>query len=131
MADLVTLKKVPDIIYIHFCDQIITLFDGLGPYDAIHVGAAAATVPSALIEQLASPGRMFIPVGTFMQFIEQIDKDVAGNVSRRQVMGVRVRLIQELFILHSFYRCGSSFSQYVPLTDRHKQLRDRPSFEWL
>jgi len=70
-----------------------------GPYDAIHVGAAAATVPSALIEQLASPGRIFIPVGTFMQFIEQIDKDVAGNVSRRELMGVR----------------------YVLLTDRHKQ----------
>jgi len=71
-----------------------------GPYDAIHVGAAAATIPPALVEQLATPGRMFIPVGTFMQFIEQVDKDDTGNVTSQKVMGVR----------------------YVPLTDQHKQL---------
>lgn len=33
-----------------------------GPYQAIHVGAAAPNIPDALIEQLARPGRMFIPV---------------------------------------------------------------------
>lgn len=38
-----------------------------GPYDCIHVGAAAPEMPQALIEQLASPGRMFIPVGSFSQ----------------------------------------------------------------
>jgi protein-L-isoaspartate O-methyltransferase len=87
-----------------FCDRLTTLFDGLGPYDAIHVGAAAATVPSALIEQLASPGRMFIPVGTLMQYIEQVDKDVAGNVSTQKVMGVRVRSTQKKsFILTPNY----------------------------
>lgn len=73
------------------CKYIDTLDDDLGPYDAIHVGAAAPTVPLALVEQLTSPGRMFIPVGTFMQFIEQVDKDISGNVSTRKVMGVRVR----------------------------------------
>lgn len=61
-----------------------------GPYDAIHVGAAAPTVPQELIDQLASPGRMFIPVGTYMQSIEQIDKDANGKVTREQVMDVRV-----------------------------------------
>lgn len=60
------------------------------PYDVIHVGAAAPTVPQALIDQLASPGRMFIPVGEFMQYIEHIDKDSDGNISRKRVMGVRV-----------------------------------------
>ncbi|KAF8957853.1 Pcmt1-prov protein [Flammula alnicola] len=69
------------------------------PYDAIHVGAAAPTVPDALLEQLASPGRMFIPVGTYMQYIEQIDKDAHGNIQRKKIMGVR----------------------YVPLTDREMQ----------
>jgi protein-L-isoaspartate(D-aspartate) O-methyltransferase len=69
---------------------ITTLLNDIGPYDAIHVGAAAATIPPALIEQLAEPGRMFIPVGSFMQFIEQVDKDAAGIVSRRKIMGVRV-----------------------------------------
>jgi|YNPBryBLVA2012_1023415.scaffolds.fasta_scaffold00364_10 protein-L-isoaspartate(D-aspartate) O-methyltransferase len=33
------------------------------PYDAISVAAAALEVPSALLEQLADPGRMVIPVG--------------------------------------------------------------------
>ena len=62
----------------------------LGPYDAIHVGAAASKVPQALIDQLAKGGRMFIPVGTFMQNIEHIDKDEHGNIRQEQVMGVRV-----------------------------------------
>ncbi|KAK1231438.1 hypothetical protein PQX77_005447 [Marasmius sp. AFHP31] len=70
-----------------------------GPYDAIHVGAAAPTVPEALIEQLASPGRMFIPVGTYMQNILHVDKDAQGNVTQKEIMGVR----------------------YVPLTDRDSQ----------
>ncbi|KAF9528415.1 protein-L-isoaspartate O-methyltransferase [Crepidotus variabilis] len=61
-----------------------------GPYDAIHVGAAAPTVPQALVDQLATPGRMFIPVGNLMQYIEQIDKDETGNLKQQRVMGVRV-----------------------------------------
>ncbi|CDJ28353.1 protein-l-isoaspartate o-methyltransferase, putative [Eimeria mitis] len=32
------------------------------PYDAIHVGAAAAAVPAALLQQLAPGGKMVIPV---------------------------------------------------------------------
>jgi len=71
-----------------------------GPYDAIHVGAAAATVPEDLLNQLARPGRMFIPVGVYLQYIEQIDKDEQGNIHKEKVMGVR----------------------YVPLTDRETQL---------
>jgi len=73
-----------------------------GPYDAIHVGAAAATVPPALLDQLASPGRMFIPVGTWNQNIEHIDKDEHGHITKSRVMGVR----------------------YVPLTDRDTQVED-------
>ncbi|KAF8882417.1 Pcmt1-prov protein [Infundibulicybe gibba] len=76
--------------------EMITGDGRLGPYDVIHVGAAAPTMPAALIEQLASPGRMFIPVGTYAQYIHQVDKDENGKVTQKQVMGVR----------------------YVPLTDR-------------
>ncbi|KAF8878164.1 protein-L-isoaspartate O-methyltransferase [Gymnopilus junonius] len=71
-----------------------------GPYDTIHVGAAAPTVPQALIDQLARPGRIFIPVGNFLQYVEHIDKDEHGNIHREKVMGVR----------------------YVPLTDKESQL---------
>lgn len=34
-----------------------------GPYDAIHVGAAAISVPESLVRQLKPEGRMLIPVG--------------------------------------------------------------------
>lgn len=67
-----------------------------GPYDAIHVGAAAPTLPKALVDQLKAPGRMFIPIGTGLQSVFQIDKDKNGNVQQQELFGVR----------------------YVPLTDR-------------
>ncbi|KAJ7600600.1 protein-L-isoaspartate O-methyltransferase [Mycena floridula] len=70
-----------------------------GPYDAIHVGAAAPILPKSLVEQLARPGRMFIPVGNSVQSIVQVDKDAEGNVTQKEMMGVR----------------------YVPLTDREAQ----------
>ncbi|GAB5036588.1 protein-l-isoaspartate(d-aspartate) o-methyltransferase-like [Nannochloropsis oceanica] len=34
-----------------------------GPYDAIHVGAAAASIPRSLVEQLKVGGIMILPVG--------------------------------------------------------------------
>ncbi|KAH9899169.1 Pcmt1-prov protein [Cubamyces lactineus] len=71
-----------------------------GPYDAIHVGAAAPTMPKDLVEQLARPGRMFIPVGTLTQQIFQVDKDEDGNVTEKPLFDV----------------------MYVPLTDREKQM---------
>jgi len=36
---------------------------------------------------------MFIPVGSFMQYIEQIDKDAEGNIHTKKVMGVRVSFL--------------------------------------
>ncbi len=69
-----------------------------GPYDAIHVGAAARELHPALVDQLKSPGRLFIPVedaGGGNQWIWIVDKDADGKVTKRKDMGVR----------------------YVPLTD--------------
>ncbi|CAI7842140.1 unnamed protein product [Closterium sp. NIES-54] len=71
-----------------------------GPYDAIHVGAAAPELPQALVDQLKPGGRMVIPVGRFMQDLEVIDKGADGTVTRTTAMGVR----------------------YVPLTAKAKQL---------
>ncbi|OAL65367.1 CDC7 protein kinase [Trichophyton rubrum] len=75
-----------------------------GPYDAIHVGAAAATMHSELIDQLRAPGRMFIPVdaesttsvlGSQGQHVWIVDKAEDGSVNKKKVFGV----------------------SYVPLTD--------------
>ncbi|EJU02468.1 protein-L-isoaspartate O-methyltransferase [Dacryopinax primogenitus] len=72
-----------------------------GPFNAIHVGAASPELPQVLVDQLAKPGRMFIPVGTNEQAIIQVDKDEQGAVTMKELFGV----------------------MYVPLTDKTKQWR--------
>lgn len=60
-----------------------------GPYDAIHVGAAAAEMHQTLVDQLKSPGRMFIPVeGTDSQYVWQVDKDKDGVVTQKKMFAV-------------------------------------------
>ncbi|CAI4223030.1 unnamed protein product [Auanema sp. JU1783] len=72
-----------------------------GPYDAIHVGAAAETIPKALIDQLAEGGRMLIPVGrendgqVFLQ-VDKINGQTTENVIEHVI--------------------------YVPLTSKEHQL---------
>ena len=77
-------------------------FKEMAPYQAIHVGAAAAEIPNDLYEQLAKNGRMFIPVGGQYesQYIYVIDKDSEGNITKKRVMSVN----------------------YVPLTTVEKQI---------
>ena len=68
------------------------------PFDAIHVGAAAATVPDALVKHLKPGGRLFIPVGAEYgeQYLEQVDRNEDGTISRKRLMGVRyVPLVNE------------------------------------
>lgn len=66
----------------------------------IHVGAAAGDIPQDLIDQLKPGGRMVIPVGTFFQDLQVINKNSDGSISSRSETCVR----------------------YVPLTSRHSQL---------
>ena len=70
----------------------------LAPYDAIHVGAAAETIPDALLDQRANGGRMIIPVGgvNAAQALVQVDRDAAGTLSQKTLFGVRyVELVDE------------------------------------
>ncbi|EDO31562.1 predicted protein [Nematostella vectensis] len=73
-----------------------------GPYDAIHVGAAADPFPEELVKQLKPGGRILLPVGPDhgTQWLEQVDKDEEDNVKRKKLMRVR----------------------YVPLTNKEEQL---------
>lgn len=93
-----------------FDDEIleIVLGDGRsgypqnGPYDAIHVGAAAPTRPTTLIEQLKPGGRLVVPVGVDNQKMMIYEKSADDSeVHERSTLGVR----------------------YVPLTDKAKQWR--------
>ena len=74
----------------------LTVADGWGgldksAFDAIHVGAAAATLPEALVAALKPGGRMIIPVGPDGgdQSLMQVDKRADGTVERKELFGVR------------------------------------------
>ncbi|CAO1325852.1 unnamed protein product [Diamesa hyperborea] len=60
------------------------------PYDAIHVGAAAAEIPQSLLDQLKVGGRMICPVGPAgeTQQLEQYDKLPNGEIKKTTLMGV-------------------------------------------
>lgn len=64
-------------------------------FDAIHVGAAAPHIPTALKEQLAVGGRMIIPVGTNSQIIIQVDRLDETTYKEKELVAVRyVPLVQ-------------------------------------
>ncbi len=64
--------------------------DEHGPYDAIHVGAAAAEIPEKLLEQLKEGGRMICPVGPEgeTQQLVQYDKTLEGEIKKKVLMDV-------------------------------------------
>eukprot|EP01063_Lacrimia_lanifica_P006658 TRINITY_DN14173_c0_g1_i1.p2 TRINITY_DN14173_c0_g1~~TRINITY_DN14173_c0_g1_i1.p2 ORF type:complete len:250 (+),score=90.29 TRINITY_DN14173_c0_g1_i1:71-751(+) len=58
-------------------------------FDVIHVGAAAPQVPKPLVDALAAPGVMIIPVGTDTQVLTEVAKSASGAVTVKELTGVR------------------------------------------
>lgn len=100
-----------------------------GPYEAIHVGAAARMVPPALVEQLASPGRMIIPVGTYSQRLMQVDKDARGEITQKDLFGVVVRRAANLHAIAT--RTDLAPSSMCPLQTGQKVLCNVEIKIWL
>jgi protein-L-isoaspartate(D-aspartate) O-methyltransferase len=61
------------------------------PFDRIIVTAAAADIPSALVDQLADDGKMVLPLGPrdSAQHIVKLAKAAGGAVSRENLIAVR------------------------------------------
>lgn len=61
------------------------------PFDSIIVTAAAREVPSALVEQLKTGGRLVIPLGESRgaQTLYAMEKQADGKLTRRPVLAVR------------------------------------------
>eukprot|EP01097_Dermamoeba_algensis_P011860 TRINITY_DN9345_c0_g1_i1.p1 TRINITY_DN9345_c0_g1~~TRINITY_DN9345_c0_g1_i1.p1 ORF type:complete len:222 (-),score=43.41 TRINITY_DN9345_c0_g1_i1:114-779(-) len=60
-----------------------------GPFDAIHVGAAASEIPTALVEQLRVGGVLIIPVGVDNQYLMEVSKDSPTSYSSKAITAVR------------------------------------------
>jgi protein-L-isoaspartate(D-aspartate) O-methyltransferase len=65
-------------------------FPEAAPFDAIVVSAAAPSVPSALVEQLAIGGRLVVPVGEAqLQVLQLVQRREDGTTSVRMLEGCR------------------------------------------
>ena len=59
------------------------------PFDGIIVTAAPERIPQPLVEQLATGGRMVIPVGGFFQELKVFTKQADGRVVEKDIIPVR------------------------------------------
>ncbi|MEO8430504.1 MAG: protein-L-isoaspartate(D-aspartate) O-methyltransferase [Acidobacteriota bacterium] len=59
------------------------------PFDAIIVTAAPERIPQPLLDQLATNGRMVIPVGGFFQELKVFTKDAGGKLTEKDIIPVR------------------------------------------
>ncbi|ETO32826.1 protein-l-isoaspartate o-methyltransferase [Reticulomyxa filosa] len=100
-----------------------------GPYDCIHVGAAAhPDVPPILCEQLKDGGIMVTPVETNSKYGEQIFriyKKKDGKVVHKDLLPVRysITISFQLFFVCSFYFVFLVFLTYLQIEKKFKNKR--------
>jgi protein-L-isoaspartate(D-aspartate) O-methyltransferase len=67
------------------------------PFDRILVASAAERAPQALVEQLRPGGRMVLPLGgAEVQALTVLDKDMDGQVTRRELLPVRFSRLETM-----------------------------------
>lgn len=59
------------------------------PFDGIIITAAPENIPQPLLDQLASGGRLILPLGGHYQELVFVKKDSHGNLSRKNLLPVR------------------------------------------
>ena len=59
------------------------------PFGAIIVTAAPDRIPPPLLDQLATGGRLVIPVGSFFQELKVLSKESNGKISEKDILPVR------------------------------------------
>lgn len=66
-------------------------YDPEAPYDVIHVGASVKELPQVLVDQLASGGRLLLPIGKTAnsQKLVQIDKKTDAEIESQDLEAVR------------------------------------------
>jgi protein-L-isoaspartate(D-aspartate) O-methyltransferase len=80
---------------LHYYNILAKLDDGTlgwpdhGPYDAIVVTAGGPTIPRPLVDQLADPGRLIIPVGDQHVQVLQLLEKKDGKTEITNLAGVR------------------------------------------
>jgi len=61
----------------------------MAPFDAIMLTASPEVIPEPLVAQLARGGRMILPLGAEYQELVLITRDMAGNLTRKELIPVR------------------------------------------
>ena len=102
-AEVVTVERLPELAEVAARrladagadDVVVRVGDGtlgwpeLAPYDAVVVTAGGPEVPTALVDQLASGGRLVAPVGPLgAQRLVRVRKGADGDLHREDLGGV-------------------------------------------
>lgn len=99
-------------------------YPDLAPYNAIHVGAAAAEIPQCLLDQLKAGGRMVIPVGPEGrdQTFEIVEKTSDNKINRTKTFDVMFVPLTDVVRQYSRADRSTSISSEINKTSDNSVL---------